>query len=78
MRRREVKVREVLGQKVVRGKEYKYTYYTLPLHIYIPKSVVERYGREYILEFNEETGEIKITPKARLEESAKEERREES
>ncbi|UXD21489.1 hypothetical protein IPA_04790 [Ignicoccus pacificus DSM 13166] len=63
VRRRQVKVREVLGRKIVNNKEYKYTYYTLPLNIYIPKHIVERYDRDYILEINPETGEIRAYPK---------------
>ncbi|UXD21647.1 hypothetical protein IPA_06235 [Ignicoccus pacificus DSM 13166] len=62
MRRRQVKVREVIGKKVVKDKEYKYVYYTLPLNIYVPKSVVEKFGKEYVLEMDEETGEIRIRP----------------
>ena len=67
MRRRQVKVREVKGKKVVNNKEYRYTYYTLPLNIYIPKHVVEKYDREYVLEINTETGEIRAYPKKLIE-----------
>ncbi|ALU11676.1 hypothetical protein EYM_03630 [Ignicoccus islandicus DSM 13165] len=63
LRRREVKVREVVGRKVVNKKEYRYTYYTLPLNIYIPKHVVEKYDKDYVLEINTETGEIRAFPK---------------
>jgi len=56
-------VREVEGKKVVKDKLYKYTYYTLPLNIYIPKHVVHKYGREYVVVVNTETGEITAMPK---------------
>ncbi len=72
VRKREVKVREVLGRKIVNNKEYKYTYYTLPLNIYIPKHIVEKMGRDYILEINSETGEIKAYPKKLKEAEASE------
>jgi hypothetical protein len=63
VRRRQVKVREVLGRKIVNNKEYRYTYYTLPLNIYIPKHIVEKYDRDYVLEIDPETGEIRAYPK---------------
>ncbi len=64
-------VREVVGKKVVKDKLYKYTYYTLPLNIYIPKRVVEKYGREYVVIVNTETGEIRAMPKVVYEERKK-------
>jgi len=68
---RNATVREVVGKKVVKDKLYKYTYYTLPLNIYIPKHVVHRYGREYIVIVNTETGEIRAMPKAIYEQKKK-------
>ena len=60
---REVKAKEMIGRKIVRGKEYVYKYYTLPLNLYLPKGMVERYGTEYILELDETRGVITIRPK---------------
>lgn len=60
---RDAQVREVIGKKTVKGKLYTYTYYTLPLNIYIPKHVVYRYGKDYIVIINSETGEIRAMPK---------------
>ena len=71
VRKRYVKVREVLGRKVVNNKEYRYTYYTLPLNIYIPKHIVEKYDRDYVLEIDPETGEIRAYPKKLMEEETK-------
>ncbi len=63
VRRREVKVRKISGRKSVRGKTYTYEYYTLPLNLYIPKSMIEKWGEEYIIERNEEKGVIVIKSK---------------
>jgi len=60
---RGARVREVVGKKVVKDKLYTYTYYTLPLNIYIPKHVAEKYGKEYVVIINSETGEIRAMPK---------------
>ncbi|ABU81212.1 hypothetical protein [Ignicoccus hospitalis] len=71
---RDALVREVVGKKVVNDKLYKYTYYTLPLNIYIPKHVVHKYGREYIVIINSETGEIRAMPKALYEQKRNKQR----
>ncbi len=60
---REVVVRKVVGRKTVKDKIYTYTYYTLPLNLYIPKSVVDKYGMEFIVEKDIEKGVITIKPK---------------
>jgi len=65
MRIREARARKNLGRKIIRGKEYRYTYYTLPLNLYIPKHMIEKHGTEYIVEINEDEGVIKIYPKNR-------------
>ena len=62
------RVREVVGKKVVKDRLYTYTYYTLSLNIYIPKHVVYRYGKDYIVIINSETGEIRAIPKKLYEE----------
>ena len=59
---RDAHVREVVGKKVVKDKLYTYTYYTLPLNIYIPKHIVERYGQKYKVVVNRETGVILLYP----------------
>lgn len=64
-RTRIVKAREIIGRKVVRGKEYKYKYYVLPLNLYLPKGMVERWGTEYLLELDEIRGTIVIKPRDR-------------
>lgn len=63
VRRREAKVKKISGRKNVRGKTYTYEYYTLPLNLYIPKSMVEKWGEEYIIERDEEKGIILIKSK---------------
>ncbi len=65
--RRVVIARKVIGKKVVRGKVYTYEYYTLPLNIYIPKNVIEKWGTEFVLERKESDGVIIIKPKKSLE-----------
>jgi len=60
-------VRRVIGRKIVRDKVYVYEYYTLPLNLYIPKSMVEKWGKEFIIERNEESGVIRIVPKKLME-----------
>ena len=63
MRRREARIKKISGRKVVRGKTYTYEYYTLPLNLYIPKSMVERWGEEYIVERDIEKGVVLIKSK---------------
>ncbi|MEM1622926.1 MAG: hypothetical protein QW780_02375 [Sulfolobales archaeon] len=63
VRRREARVKKISGKKSVRGKTYTYEYYTLPLNLYIPKSMVEKWGEEYIIERDEERGMILIKSK---------------
>ncbi len=63
---RSVTVRKVVGRKVVKDKVYTYTYYTLPLNLYIPKNVVEKWGTEFIIERDNEKGVILIRPKSQV------------
>jgi len=65
---RNARLREVIGKKIVNGRLYEYTYYTLPLYIYIPKNIVHRYGKEYVVIVDTETGEIRALPKVLYEE----------
>lgn len=60
---RDVTIRKVVGKKTVKDKVYTYTYYTLPLNLYIPKSVVDKYGTEFVVEKDDEKGTILIRPK---------------
>ncbi|MCD6324067.1 MAG: hypothetical protein J7L55_03050 [Desulfurococcales archaeon] len=64
--RRSASARKVIGRKVVNGKVYTYEYYTLPLNLYLPKGMVEKWGTEFIVERDEESGKIIITSKKAL------------
>jgi len=59
---RVVELRQVVSRKVVNGKTYEYPAYTLPLNLYIPKSMVQKHGTKYYLQVDEETGTITIKP----------------
>lgn len=61
---REVVVRKIIGKKTIKDKTYTYTYYTLPLNLYIPKSVVDKYGTEFVVEKDFDKGVIIIKPKS--------------
>ncbi len=65
--RRTATVRKVIGRKTVKGRTYTYEYYTLPLNLYIPKNMVEKWGTEFIIERNEDEGVIIIKAKKALE-----------
>ena len=60
VRRRTVTARTITGKKTVKDKVYQYEYYTLPLNLYLPKSMVEKWGTEFIIERDEEKGRITI------------------
>jgi len=62
MKERVVEAKRLVGKKTVRGKTYEYEYFTLPLNLYIPKSMVEKHGTKYYLHYDEETGTITIKP----------------
>lgn len=64
--RRPASARKVLGKKVVNGKTYTYEYYTLPLNMYLPKRMVERWGIDFVVERDEENGRIIIISKKAL------------
>ena len=66
--RRVAVARKIIGKKRVKDKIYTYEYYTLPLNLYLPKSMVEKWGTEFIVERDDERGIITIKPK-KLEES---------
>lgn len=60
IRRRTVAARKMVGKKTVKDRIYQYEYYTLPLNLYLPKSMVEKWGTEFIIERDEEKGRIVI------------------
>ncbi len=66
---REVTVREIKGRKTLGGKTYEYVYYTLPLNLYIRKHIVEKWGKEFIVERDDDKGIIIIKPKKLAEEA---------
>jgi hypothetical protein len=61
--RRLAVARKIIGKKRVKDKIYTYEYYTLPLNLYLPKSMVEKWGTEFIVERDDEKGVITIRPK---------------
>ena len=61
---RVVNVRKITGRKSIKNKLYTYEYYTLSLNLYIPKDVVERYGSEFVVVKDDESGTITVMPKA--------------
>lgn len=68
--RRTASARKIIGRKVVKGKVYTYEYYTLPLNLYIPKNMIEKWGTEFIVERDEEAGKITIIAKKALDGSS--------
>ncbi len=68
LRVRKVKVRKIIGRKSIKDKTYQYEYYTLPLNIYIPRNVVERWGTEFVVIRDDESGTITIMPRKLAEE----------
>lgn len=62
IKERIVEARKMIGKKIVKDKEYSYEYYILPLELYIPKEIIQRFGTKFYLQFNEETGKITIEP----------------
>ena len=65
--RRTATARKVIGKKVVKGKVYTYEYFTLPLNLYLPKNMVEKWGTEFIVERDEDRGVITIKAKKAVE-----------
>lgn len=63
MKVRSVEARTMKGKKEVGGKTYEYEYYTLPLNLYIKKYVVERWGKDFVVEVDEDIGVVCIKPK---------------
>ncbi len=65
---RKVTARRIVGKKSVKEKVYEYEYYTLPLNIYIPRSVIEKWGTEFVVVRDDEKGTITIMPRKLAEE----------
>ncbi len=63
MRVRNAQARSLKGRKKVGEKIYEYEYYTLPLNLYIKKHAIERWGTDFVVEIDEDTGVICIKPK---------------
>jgi hypothetical protein len=64
--RRVANAKKIIGKKVVNGKTYTYEYFTLPLNLYLPKAMIERWGTEFIIERDEGSGKITIISKKAL------------
>lgn len=62
LRIRRVEVRKIVGRKNVKDRTYNYEYYTLSLNLYIPRSIIERFGSDFIVIRDEEQGVITIIP----------------
>jgi len=69
---RVVEVKKLVGKKTVKGKTYEYEYYNLPLNLYIPKRMVQKYGTKFFLHYDLESGVITLTPAGGESEQAKE------
>jgi hypothetical protein len=67
-RARIVEVRRIIGKKHVKSKTYSYDYYTLSLNLYVPRNIVEKYGKEYVVIKDEENGIITVMPRKVAEE----------
>ncbi|MDK6029311.1 hypothetical protein QPL79_08045 [Ignisphaera sp. 4213-co] len=65
---RVVEARRIIGKKHVKDKTYSYDYYTLSLNLYVPRNIVNKYGKEFVVVKEEETGIITIMPKKIAEE----------
>ena len=65
---RVVEVRRIIGKKHVKNKTYSYDYYTLSLNLYVPRNIVEKYGKEYVVIKDDESGVITAMPKKVAEE----------
>jgi hypothetical protein len=64
-RKRIAVAKEIIGKKNANGKEYRYTYYVLPLNIYVPKAIIQKWGREFVIEIDWDNEMIKVYPKAK-------------
>jgi hypothetical protein len=60
---RVVSAREIKGRKVIGEKVYEYVYYTLPLNLYVRKNVIEKWGKEFVVESDPDNGIVVIKPK---------------
>ena len=65
---RKVEARKILGRKSIKDKVYRYEYYTLPLNLYIPRNIIEKWGTEFVILRDDEKGVITIMPRKLAEE----------
>jgi len=70
LQRRVVSAREIRARKRRGEKVYEYSYFSILLNIYVPKQVVEKFGKEFIVEVDKDLGIVKVFPK-KLEEMIK-------
>ncbi|MDP8003315.1 MAG: hypothetical protein ACP5I6_03350 [Caldisphaera sp.] len=63
VRDRKVRAKELKGRKDINGKSYEYEYYTLPLNLYVKKHIIEKFGKDFIVEIDDNSGVICIKPK---------------
>ena len=63
MKVKTVELRGIKGRKEINNKVYEYEYFTLPINVYVRKHVVDRWGKEFIVEIDDDTGVICIKPK---------------
>jgi len=69
MKIKHVRVKRVVGRKEVKGRTYVYEYYVLSLNLYIPRSIVEKWGEEFVVIKDVNRGVITIVPKKLAEKS---------
>ena len=61
--RRIVVAKEIKAKKKRGEKVYKYSYYTLFLNIYVPKHIIEKYGKEFVVVIDKDLGIVNVYPK---------------
>ncbi len=57
-----VKAKVIKGKKVVKGKKYEFTYYVIPMMMYVRKHVIESVGDEFIVERDHDRGVMLVYP----------------
>lgn len=59
---KKVKAKAIKGKKVVKGKKYEFTYYVIPMLMYVRKHVIESVGDEFIVERDHDRGIVLVYP----------------
>ena len=59
---KKVKARPIKGKKIVKGKKYEFTYYVLPMMMYVRKHIIEGVGDEFIIERDNDRGVLLVYP----------------